>query len=95
MPSEAESFAITFNGRRVPVVAGQTIAAALIASGNLSWRLTRGAGAPRGAFCGIGVCFDCLVTVNGTRSVRACLVSAEPDDVVTTEAGVRRDDLVV
>ncbi len=95
MTSEAESFAITFNDRRVPVVAGQTIAAALIASGNLSWRLTRGAGAPRGVFCGIGVCFDCLVTVNGTRSVRACLVGAEPDDVVTTEEGVKRDDLVV
>lgn len=91
----AENFTISFDGEAIPVAAGQTIAAALIAAGKRSWRLTRGAGEPRGLFCGIGVCFDCLVTVNGTRSVRACLVTASPGDVVVTEEGVSRADIAV
>jgi hypothetical protein len=38
-------------------------------------------------FCGIGVCFDCLVTVNGQPSVRACLAEARPGDRVETQQG--------
>ncbi len=91
----ADGFAITFDGDPVAVRTGQTIAAALIAAQRPSWRTTRGGGEPRGVFCGIGVCFDCLVTVNGTRSLRACLVTASPGDVVLTERGVERDDLIV
>jgi hypothetical protein len=93
MPEDGRDFTISFDGEPVAVAAGQTIAAALIASGRGSWRETRGAAAPRGLFCGIGVCFDCLVTVNGTRSVRACLLTASPGDVVASERGVERDDL--
>jgi aerobic-type carbon monoxide dehydrogenase small subunit (CoxS/CutS family) len=89
------SFTITFDGAELPVQAGQTIAAALTAGGHDAWRTTRVAGRPRGLFCGIGVCFDCLVTVNGTRSVRACLAAAEPGDIVTIERGVERDDLTI
>lgn len=63
---------------------GQTVAAALLARGVVSWRTTRGAGRPRGVFCGIGVCFDCLVVVNGVPDVRACQrVLADGDDVRT------------
>jgi hypothetical protein len=78
MPDE-----ITFEGRRIPVEPGQTVAAALIAAGIRAWRTTRHGAAPRGLFCGIGVCFDCLVTVNGEPSVRACLAEARPGDRVT------------
>jgi hypothetical protein len=79
-----------FDGRRVRVEPGQTVAAALWAAGVRSWRTTRETGAPRGMFCGIGVCFDCLVTVDGTANQRACLVPARPDMVVTTQLGTGR-----
>jgi predicted molibdopterin-dependent oxidoreductase YjgC len=75
---------ITFDGRPIAVEPGQTIAAALVAAGVLAWRTTRYEGAPRGVFCGIGVCFDCLVTVNGEPSVRACLTEARDGDQVET-----------
>jgi hypothetical protein len=75
---------ITFNGKPVAHEDGQTIAAALIASGVRSWRTTRHSGRPRGVFCGIGVCFDCLVTVNGATSQRACLVVARDGDEVVS-----------
>ena len=78
------SFTITVDGRPVAAMPGQTIGAAMHAAGILAWRTTRFSGRPRGMFCGIGVCFDCLVTVNGTPSLRACSVAARPGDEVTT-----------
>jgi predicted molibdopterin-dependent oxidoreductase YjgC len=77
-----DSFVITVDGDEVSVRPGQTIAAALIASGRVAWRRTRFDDRPRGLFCGIGVCFDCVVTVNGCGSVRACLAVAQPGDAV-------------
>ncbi|MGW7291469.1 (2Fe-2S)-binding protein [Streptomyces xiamenensis] len=72
---------IEVDGDPVPGLAGQTIAAVLLADGRASWRRTR-TGRPRGVFCGIGACFDCLVTVNGLRDVRACQRRAVDGDKV-------------
>lgn len=82
-----------FDGTPVPAVPGQSIGAALIAAGRRSWRRTRFAGEPRGIFCGIGVCFDCLVTVNDRPNRRACLVTAQDGDQVTTQNGAGHADL--
>ena len=76
--------AILVDGARTPGVAGQTIAGVLLAQGRLAWRRTP-RGRPRGVFCGIGVCYDCLVTVNGLRDVRACQRRAADGDVVTLQ----------
>lgn len=65
---------IIFDGRPLQVRAGQTVGAALAGAGIRSWRATRRNGRPRGLFCGIGACFDCLVTVDGQPGQRACLV---------------------
>nr|WP_184941706.1 (2Fe-2S)-binding protein [Planomonospora venezuelensis] len=78
------AFEITVDGAAVPVVPGQSIGAALYGAGVRSWRTTRHGGRPRGLFCGIGVCFDCLVTVNGVPSLRACQIEARAGDRVTT-----------
>lgn len=76
---------ITVDGEPVAGVAGQSVAGVLLAAGRTSWRRGR-TGAPRGVFCGIGVCFDCLVTVNGERDVRACRRRARDGDTVTTQS---------
>jgi hypothetical protein len=55
-------------------IPGQSIGAALVSNGITAWRSTRKDARPRGLFCGIGVCFDCLVTVDGEANQRACLV---------------------
>jgi hypothetical protein len=67
-----------FDGRPVAFTPGQTIGAALWAAGVRSWRVTRREGRPRGLFCGIGVCFDCLVTVDDRPDERACVTPARP-----------------
>jgi hypothetical protein len=76
---------ITVDGEAVTGVAGQTVAGVLLAAGRLSWRTTR-SGAPRGVFCGIGACFDCLLTVNGFADVRACRRRAADGDDIRTQS---------
>ncbi|MFB9840468.1 (2Fe-2S)-binding protein [Actinoallomurus acaciae] len=76
---------ITIDGEPLTGRDGQTIAGILIAAGRRSWRRAP-SGAPRGVFCGIGVCFDCLVTVDDVPDVRACLRRARDGDVVTTRS---------
>lgn len=92
--SARSTVAFTFDGRPVTAEAGQSIAAALLAAGVRSWRTTRLEGAPRGLFCGIGVCFDCLVEVDGRPGIRACLTEVRDGDRVTTQEGPGHADLV-
>jgi hypothetical protein len=83
----------SFDGAPVAAVPGQSIGAALVAAGRRSWRSTRFAGEPRGIFCGIGICFDCVVMVNDRPNRRACLVLAQSGDQVTTQDGAGHADL--
>ncbi|MGW1995834.1 (2Fe-2S)-binding protein [Embleya sp. NPDC001921] len=62
---------ITLDGRPHTVPSGRSLAAALIATDRPVTRYDR-AGRPRAPYCGMGVCFDCAVTVDGTPLVRAC-----------------------
>jgi aerobic-type carbon monoxide dehydrogenase small subunit (CoxS/CutS family) len=88
--SPGTSIAISVDGRPVTCREGETIAAALIGAGEIAWRSTRRTRARRGLFCGIGVCFDCLVIVNGDGPLRACLVVAQPCDEISTGPVQRR-----
>jgi glycine/D-amino acid oxidase-like deaminating enzyme len=73
----AEAVGITFDGRPIPALPGETVAAALSAADVLTLRYTA-AGAPRGLHCGMGACFDCLVTIDGRANQRACLAKVAP-----------------
>jgi predicted molibdopterin-dependent oxidoreductase YjgC len=76
-----------FDGVPMTALPGQTVGAALLAGGVRTLRTTRIGERPRGMFCGIGMCFDCLVTVNGEPGVRACLVPVAEGDDVRTQRG--------
>jgi predicted molibdopterin-dependent oxidoreductase YjgC len=77
-----------FDGEEIRAEDGQTIAAALMAHGIVSWRTTRFGDRPRGILCGIGACYDCLLTLNGEPNVRACVTRIEPGDDVRRQNGV-------
>ncbi len=66
----------TFDGRPVDGIEGESLAAALTAAGIRGLRRTR-TGAPRGYFCGMGICYECLVTVDGRDGQRACMTKLE------------------
>jgi hypothetical protein len=82
-----EELVARFDGRIIHAASGQTIAAALWAEQLVAWRTTRVDGKPRGVFCGIGVCFDCLVSVNGKPNQRACLTPVRAGDDIRTQRG--------
>lgn len=60
------------DGREIEAFAGETIAAALLAAGVRCLRMSPRERAPRGLFCSMGICFECLVDVDGRPGVRAC-----------------------
>lgn len=79
-----EPISFTFNDEHVEAIAGETIAAALIAVG-VHVKRHNGQGKPRGVFCGMGICYDCLVDVDGKSSQRACLTTACDGMVVRSQ----------
>lgn len=81
--------AITVDGKRVECRAGDTVAAALIAADIDRCRTTPVTGAPRAPYCLMGVCFECLVSVDGVGSRQGCLVPVREGMAVETQIGKR------
>jgi aerobic-type carbon monoxide dehydrogenase small subunit (CoxS/CutS family) len=71
-----EPFRLTVDGQPVTGYAGETVATVLLAAGRRIFRHTPHQQQRRGLFCGMGLCYDCLVTIDGTPHQRACLVRA-------------------
>ena len=78
---------LSVDGRRVTAYEGETVAAVLIAEGHVATRTTRG-GSSRGVYCGMGVCFDCLVVVDGVPNTRACVTWAREGMEVARQDGL-------
>lgn len=78
-------FEIEVDGKPVVAFEGETIAAVLLAAGQKSLRHTAKHDAPRGIFCGMGICFDCVMTVDGVPNVRTCVTPATPGMKVETQ----------
>lgn len=71
--AEPPDCTILWEDREIPARAGESLAAALLAAG-INRGVTGISGAPRGPFCMMGACFDCLVTVEGEGARQACMV---------------------
>jgi predicted molibdopterin-dependent oxidoreductase YjgC len=76
---------IQVDGEAVRAYAGETVATVLLALGLHTFRHTEH-GAPRSLFCGMGICFDCLVTVDGVENVRACMTPVAEGMVIATSS---------
>lgn len=66
-----EALSVSLNGKTLTVPSGTTVAAAVFIGGHSSFRNSV-SGEPRGPLCGMGVCFECRVTVDGVRHVKSC-----------------------
>ena len=73
--------------KALQVLKGETIAATLLAHGVRAFRKTEKFREPRGIFCGIGQCTDCIMTVDGKANVRTCVTRVKPGMVVETQVG--------
>ncbi|MFH1153210.1 MAG: (2Fe-2S)-binding protein [Pseudomonadota bacterium] len=83
-----KSITIKVDGKSVAAYEGETIAAALMATGKKVFRHTKKKEEPRGYFCGIGRCTDCSMTVNGIPQVRTCITLVEDGMEITTQQGL-------
>jgi D-hydroxyproline dehydrogenase subunit gamma len=80
-----ELLQLTIDGGEVRVPRGSTVAAAIIASGSPGFRRSI-SGEVRAPLCGMGICFECRVTINGVAHCRSCQVVCEDAmDVRTRE----------
>lgn len=78
-----EEIGIEVNGRQLRVAAGTSVAASLFQAGEFRFRSSV-AGEPRAAFCGMGVCFECRVTIDGRPYSRSCQIAARDGMVIRT-----------
>ena len=79
----------TFDGTPFEAREGDTVAAAILAAGVASTRTTPVSGAPRAPYCMMGVCFDCLVVIDGVGNTQSCLVPVREGMAVETQRGKR------
>jgi predicted molibdopterin-dependent oxidoreductase YjgC len=81
---------LSFDGRAVEAREGDSVAAALLANGIASFRTTPVSDTPRGPYCLMGACFDCLVNIDGMANRQACMTPVRDGMVVQMQHGRRR-----
>lgn len=84
-----EPVAITVDGVAMSARAGDSVAAALLANGVDHCRTTPVSQSRRAPYCMMGVCFDCLVTVDGVGNRQGCLIPVRPGMAIETQHGKR------
>jgi len=80
---------LTVDGTPIRARTGDTVAIAMLAAGLDHCRTTPVTGAARAPYCLMGVCFDCLVTIDGVGSRQGCLVPVREGMTVETQLGKR------
>ncbi len=78
---------LTVDGQAVSAQEGDSVAAALLASGVMEFRVSPTSGGPRGPYCMMGVCFECVVTIDGRTDRQACMTPVAAGMDVRTNAG--------
>ncbi|MEB3046344.1 MULTISPECIES: (2Fe-2S)-binding protein [Rhizobium] len=81
------SISFTFDGVPMTARQGDSVAAALLAAGHCSTRQTPVTGAARGPYCMMGVCFECLVRIDGRSNRQACMIAVTNGMLVETQDG--------
>ena len=84
-----ERVTLKLEDRDVAVAAGQSVAAAVLSAGLGFCRTTPVSGAPRAPYCMMGVCFDCLMEIDGVANRQACMVEVQEGMVVRRQHGAR------
>lgn len=84
---EGKRCRVEVDGKVIEAFEGEPIAAALVANGTKVFRYTKRYHEPRGVFCALGQCNDCLMVVNGVPGTRTCVTTVEDGMKVETQHG--------
>jgi predicted molibdopterin-dependent oxidoreductase YjgC len=85
---EVASVRVSVDGHEIEAREGEVIAAALLANGIRVFRTSPHSGEPRGPFCAVGRCPDCMMTVDGVLNVRTCVTSVRDGMRIETQQGL-------
>ena len=85
-----QPFEIEVDGEKIAAYEGETIGAALLAAGRRTLRFTNKLEQPRGLYCGIGLCQECRMTVNGIPNTQVCQTRATPGCRVETQKSFKK-----
>jgi len=81
---------VTVNGADLQCRQGDSIAAALFAGGMQACRDTAVGEVPRGPYCMMGVCYDCLVTIDGQANQQGCMTAVREGMKIERQLGARK-----
>ncbi|HEY1932920.1 MAG TPA: (2Fe-2S)-binding protein [Acetobacteraceae bacterium] len=87
--SASGSLTIYFEGHALTARNGDSVAAALLANKIAVTRVTAPSGSPRGPFCMMGACFDCVAIVDGKPAVQTCLTPVRNGMRIERQKGAR------
>ena len=85
--SGKESVSVTIDGAPFQAKRGEAVAAVMLANGLRTHRHTAKRGEPRGIYCGIGQCTDCVMIVNGVANTRTCVTPVEEGMTIESQYG--------
>ena len=77
-----KNITIKINGKETTACQGDTVLASLVASGHKILKKSRKLNENRGPLCGMGVCYECQVTINGVPNQRACMAEVEDEMMI-------------
>ena len=86
---DSRAVSVSVDGRAIAASAGDSVAAALLKAGILACRTTPVSGAPRAPYCMMGICFECLVAIDGMGSRQACMTRVRDGMRIETQHGGR------
>lgn len=89
LETPADIVRFDFEGRTIAARPGDTVAAALLAAGEIALRVTAVSGSPRAPYCMMGVCFECLMEIDGAGNRQACLTPVIEGMQVRRQRGAR------
>lgn len=84
-----ETVSVTLNGTALRVPVGTSVAAALLSAGVKRFRNSPVSGEPRAPYCMMGVCFECLLEINGVPNRQSCLLELKEGMDIRTQDGMR------
>lgn len=88
--TSSETVRLVFEGETITARRGDSVAAAILAAGHLTTRTTPVSGAPRGPFCMMGMCFECLLEIDGQANRQSCLFEVQEGMSVRRMEGARK-----
>ena len=87
LKAEAEELSFTIDGKKHSAPDGVTVAEAMLLAGLDHTRLSPVGRQPRAPYCMMGVCFECLVTIDGVTGRQGCMVRLKDGMQITRQMG--------